>query len=363
MRLAFFEIAKYYQQEWTALGARVHIEQLLSGIAGRGHEVWSSYRPDSVPEMKVLPSNRLRRFNLLRSMDAHYVRVDFEQPLPSWWLIEPIRKIFPVMVWEFNCVPEFAQYASRDSEQIRKNIANFKRFARVCDLAICVSEAMAEYVSETLGISQTTVIPNGSDPKLFSPALVCKRHFDPRVLNVVLASGSTLSNQNLALLKKVAGELHDRQSKIVLHTIGPFPADATCLPNIQNHGSVAYADLPNWLAGMDVGLCLYPPGPCDFASPLKVFDYLASGLAVVSTPQLQVKEILSRIDRGTEMIAPTADSFLIADLLERLAGDRSRAKRLGLEGRQLVLDFYNWDRATTDTLRAIETLCSGKGLD
>ncbi|PWT96716.1 MAG: hypothetical protein C5B53_08990 [Candidatus Melainabacteria bacterium] len=359
MRIAFFGHGQFYQAKVPALGARVHIEQLLKRMIARGHDLWSSYPPDNVPEVKSLPCNRLSRIHLLQSMDALYLRVDFEQTLGWWWLIDPLRKMFPVMIWEFNCVPDFARYVQESEGTIARNIADFRRYAKVCDLAICVSETMADYARNRLNLKNTTVIPNGSDPQTFRRDLVSNHFFDSSYLNVVFISGSTLHNQNLSLLTDVARILLARQSKISLHTIGPFSDGKSFLPNMHLHGSVSYENLPYWLACMDVGLCLYPPGPCEFASPLKFFDYFASGLTVISTPQRQVEEILKSINQ-TEMIVPAADPTAIANLLIALESDRQKVQRLGQAGRELVVNFYNWDRVTTDTLAAIEALRSSQ---
>lgn len=357
MRIAFFGHGQFYKAKVPALGAKAHIEQLLKGMTARGHYLWSSYPPDNLPEVKPLPWNRLSRIHLLQSMDALYLRVDFKQTLGWWWLIDPLRKTFPVMVWEFNCVPDFARYVQETDATIAHNIKEFRRYSKVCDLAICVSQSMADYVRERLLINNTTVIPNGSDPQIFRRDLVSPHNIDPSYLNVIFVSGSTLHNQNLNLLADVAKILLTQKSKIAIHTIGPFSNGKSFLPNMHLHGTVSYENLPYWLACMDVGLCLYPPGPCQYASPLKFFDYIASGLAVVSTPQQQVEEILKRVDQ-TEMIVSADNPNAIANRLIALEADRAKVQRMGQAGRDLVLKFYNWDRVVTDTLAAIEALRS-----
>ena len=106
---------------------------------------------------------------------------------------------------------------------------------------------------------------------------------------------------------------------------------------------------------MDVGLSLYRPGPADLATPLKVFDYMASGLAVVSTAQPFMSELFGEL-RQSDLLIPPGDSKRLADVLLGLASDKARVRRQGQAGRQLVIDHYNWRRAVQDTLTEIQAI-------
>jgi glycosyltransferase involved in cell wall biosynthesis len=126
-------------------------------------------------------------------------------------------------------------------------------------------------------------------------------------------------------------------------------------PNVRYHGTEPYEMVPHWLAAMDVGLCLYRPGPADFNSPLKLFDYMASGLAVVATAHPQMRQVFAELGQP-DLLVPAGDAHALADALLGLSGDRERVRRLGRAGRQRVVEHYNWRRATRDALDAIEAL-------
>jgi len=56
-------------------------------------------------------------------------------------------------------------------------------------------------------------------------------------------------------------------------------------PNIHWMGKQPYADIPAWLAGIDVAIIPFKLGPITHAtSPLKLFEYFAAGKPVVITP-------------------------------------------------------------------------------
>jgi glycosyltransferase involved in cell wall biosynthesis len=134
-------------------------------------------------------------------------------------------------------------------------------------------------------------------------------------------------------------------------------ADMT--PNVYYWGAEYYEKLPNWLAGMDVGLSLYRPSFADYGSPLKVFDYFASGLAVVSTPHPVVKNLFDELGQS-EKIVTSGNARRLADILIGFSSDKERVKRQGLAGRQLVINHYNWKRAVQDTMNEIENILAEK---
>jgi len=145
-------------------------------------------------------------------------------------------------------------------------------------------------------------------------------------------------------------------ARITFHLIGRnFGSMRDIPPNVHYYGSESYEILPHWLSAMDVGLCLYRSGPADFNSPLKLFDYMASGLAVVGTPQPQIKEVFDQLGQ-TDLLVPTDDPEMLARILVKLALNRDRVRSLGLAGRRLVIKFYNWKRVVRDIFDGINTM-------
>src|SRR6185437_2409566 len=177
-------------------------------------------------------------------------------------------------------------------------------------------------------------------------------------LNVVWIGSANLGWHNFDLLKAAAKLLWDtgEGDRIAFHVIGPgMQGMRDAPPNLNYYGAEKYDQLPGWLAAMDVGLNVYHPGPADDSSPLKVFDYMASGLTVVSTEQPEVREIFQQLGQ-TELWVPSNEPEQLADVLRKLAADPEYRRRQGPAGRQLVLDRYNWRKAVTDTFAELEKL-------
>lgn len=358
MRIAYVN-ASYHKNGADAGSA--HIRQFITNAVALGHELWL-WNGNRHPATHPIPSTRIGRFRTLRSMDVVYQRVEHRLPEASRWAIAPYRQLIgsPLIVWEFNTVPEYGALLGSTSADILSAIEGFKRYGRGCDLAVCVSRELVAYVKEKLGIRRVLVVPNGSDPDLFRPDVepVNRVQRNDRQLNVVWIGSAYLDWNNFDLLRgaaQILWELEER-SQIAFHIIGrDFTLMSDMPPNVHYYGRQDYETLPHWLAAMDVGLCLYHRGPADFGSSVKLFDYMASGLMVVGTFQPQLKEIFDQLGQP-ELLLPSDDPAALAALLSKIARNRDWVQRQGRAGRQLVLNHYNWQRTFRDTFREIELL-------
>lgn len=363
MRLAYANVR--YRQQSTA-GGHAHVDQFVRNVNALGHELWM-WPAMPHPNARVFPSSLVPRLSTLRRMDAIYTRVEWQPPVtgPGRWGLTPAKQLLgsPVVVWEFNTCPEYGAVLGRGNA-VPQAIAGFRRHARDCDLAVCVSRKLTTYVQEQLGIARAITVPNGSDPDLFRPDAPSVRRIErrPEMLNVVWIGSADLPWHNFDLLRRAVIRLWDQGAggRICFHLIGSGVRDLHDMPpSVQYHGAVSYQHLPGWLAAMDVGLCLYQPGPSDFGSPLKLYDYLAGGLTVVGTPQPQVREVFEQLGQ-TDLLVPHDNPDALATSLLALAADRNRVRAQGAAGRKLIVDCYNWKRAVADTLKAIESLTADR---
>jgi glycosyltransferase involved in cell wall biosynthesis len=346
-------------------GANAHVRQFVQNTVALGHEVWM-WPGICHPLAKALPSGRLARTMKLRDMELIYVRVEHDLPNPCTWTLGPTRKMLgnPLMVWEFNTVPEYGEYRKLSAAQVQKNIEGFRHFGKGCDLAVCVSGHLADYVKKNLGIRRTLIVPNGSDPDLYTPAAppVKRVPKGPDVFNVLWIGSAYVAWHNFKLLGDAAQILWERGNpqNVLFHLIGQGMNQMRDMPpNVHYYGVEDYEKLPQWMSSMDVGLCLYRPGPADYSSPLKVFDYMSSGLAVVATAQPQVRDLFTELGQ-TDMLMSPDDAKLLADTLEKLAGDRSRVADMGRRSRELSVQKYTWRRAVTDTFAEIQKIAGEK---
>jgi len=360
MKVAFAN-AKF--RPGTHDGANAHVRQFVQTAVALGHDVWM-WPELCHPAAKPLPGGRVQRTMKLREMDLIYVRIQHDLARACTWTLGPTRTLIgnPLMVWEFNTVPEFGEYRGMSPAAIQKEIEGFRHFGKGCDLAVCVSSHLADYVRTKLGIARTLVVPNGSDPDLYTPdAPVVPRLQAARgdgTFNALWIGSAYVDWHNFKLLADAARIIWERGNpkKIVFHLIGQGMTRMGEMPgNVHYYGVEDYEKLPQWMSVMDVGLCLYRPGPADYSSPLKVFDYMSSGLAVVATRQPQTTELLNELGTPELLMAPD-DPTALANALEELAADRSKVEAIGRRARALSAAKYTWRRAVGDTFAEIEKI-------
>jgi glycosyltransferase involved in cell wall biosynthesis len=246
-----------------------------------------------------------------------------------------------------------------DDAAVQRHIAGLRHFGVGVDLTCCVSQAITDYVKERIGLKNVLTIPNGSDPALFTPeATPVKRVLrHPGRLNVVWIGSAEVKWHNFEMLKDAAWILWDNGNPAAdFHIIGQGMQGLRDLPpNVHYHGAEQYEQLPHWLTAMDVGLNVYKSGAADYSCPLKLFDYMASGLTLVSTDQPQVREIFQKLNQ-LDLIVPTDNAPALAEVLRKLAADPDRVKQQGAAAREQAVTFYNWRRAAKDTLDAMQKL-------
>lgn len=135
-------------------------------------------------------------------------------------------------------------------------------------------------------------------------------------------------------------------------------AAAKGIDGIQFTGALPHAQMPAILAAADVGVApfdvtAHAPLMLDFYwSPLKIFEYMASGLPVVAPDIARLHRIITP---GTEGVLYDArDPDGLAQALEKLADPDVRAS-IGKAARERVVRDFGWDVHCRDLANAIAT--------
>lgn len=362
MRIAY--VNAKYQANHTG-GGHVHMEQFIANAIALGHEIWM-YRSD-YPGVKMIPKGKMNHIRSMRGMHALYIRVEGSFTKFCTWSLPPRRLLYglPVVVWEFNTIPEHGLLRGRSDEEVGIAVTAFRKYARGCDLAVCVTEKLADYAREKLQIRSTIVIPNGSDPEVFHPDAQRVKRMAPfeDKLNVVWIGSGKEPWHDFDMLRQAAEIVFEvkKNDSIAFHILGPDLVGrmADMPANTYYWGSELYSRLPQWLSAMDIGISLYLPGPAQFGSPLKIYDYLSTGLTFLTTPHPSVDPLLEELGQADSII-PFGDAFTLAAKILELSSNPTRVKKLGEAGRQLVIEKYNWRRAVKITLDSINDILKKK---
>jgi hypothetical protein len=159
-------------------------------------------------------------------------------------------------------------------------------------------------------------------------------------------AGSVATQCDVALLGRVAAEFPD--ASLVL--VGPVSLDRAALeplyrPNVRVLGVRPYQELPAYVQHFDVGLIPYVLSPWTVAvDPLKLLEYLAAGLPVVTTAIPEAAKYA-----GSVAVAGDHDAFVAAVRAALVAGravSRTRGQALARE--------HTWERRADTLLGVIE---------
>lgn len=132
---------------------------------------------------------------------------------------------------------------------------------------------------------------------------------------------------------------------------GTAPEALRSAPNVRFAGKQPFADLPSWLAVADVGLIPYRMDESTrYINPLKVHEYLAAGLPVVSVPLPEVEA-----KPGDVFLAGDAEGFAAA--LRSLCPLRDPASRIR---RHEAARADSWDVRVEQISELMESALKGK---
>lgn len=102
-------------------------------------------------------------------------------------------------------------------------------------------------------------------------------------------------------------------------------------------GSCSYAEVPGWINAIDVGLVPFRLNKMtSSALPLKVFEYLACGKPVISTPLRSVREAL-----GNRVIY-AASAQELADRVLELRANQKAYQAFAENGVKITKERFNW---------------------
>jgi glycosyltransferase involved in cell wall biosynthesis len=278
-------------------------------------------------------SGTLRRLNawlLRRQVRLAERRLDMEAPI-LWGYVPQagllIRALEPQLV-VYHCVDDIAAQKGVDAEAFR---AGEERFARAADLVIASAPALAE----RLRLLNPNVLyaPNVADTPLFSTALepgpvdpALERLPEPRI---VFHGALVATKLDLGLIAALARRRTDWSIVLVgPRGYGDPGTDLSTIEGIANlHelGPRTHEELPAVLRGAAAGIIPYSINPLTSSIfPMKVYEYLAAGLPVVSTPLpalAGVEDVIVAPD--AEAMGAALDRELRADTPE-LRAERSR---------------------------------------
>lgn len=165
---------------------------------------------------------------------------------------------------------------------------------------------------------------------------------------------------------EVIVRLAERMGDCVFHVVGGNDREVGALretkvpENLILHGFVPPSALSGYYRHFDVLLMPYQKqvygatGMEDISrwmSPLKMFEYMATGKPIVSSNHVVLQEVLH--DEENALLVPPDDVEAWAVAVRRVLDEPGLAKRLGERARRELIEHYTWDARAQKVLDGI----------
>ncbi|RLI11684.1 hypothetical protein DRO35_04625, partial [Candidatus Bathyarchaeota archaeon] len=243
--------------------------------------------------------------------------------------------------WLFKRITEIAEYYS----------------IKVSDLVICVSLNLLR-LRNRWRINRVIYSPNGVHLSLFSRAIKKKAH-PPTILyigSITEYFGLDIAISVLpSLLKKIP------EIRLIIAGSGYYLDDLKRIinkyPEIKGHiiflGRIPHEKIPDLMAESDIGLAIFPPSELmHYACPIKIFEYMAAGLSIITTRGTEAARILKKYSVGL-IINYSVENLKEAIL--KLFMDGCLYKRFSMNSLKFSVK-HDWNKIFHDEFKEIESL-------
>jgi glycosyltransferase involved in cell wall biosynthesis len=242
---------------------------------------------------------------------------------------------------------------------------------RLANKVVTVSQALKNYFVEAgIDSHKIHVVPNGVSIDAFRPeanSATVRQQLKLGDAVVVGFVGSFHYWHGVDQLNVFVKELALKYQRVKFLFVGSGPLKDECEAAIQKAGLqdrvvftgyIDHKSVPDYLAAMDITLAPYPHMDFFYFSPLKLFEYMAAGKAVVASRIGQISEMIDDGQSGL-MFEPGNFQEMLAKTSELIENKELR-ERLGRSARKTILDGYTWRVNAERILQIIGMCLNGK---
>lgn len=239
----------------------------------------------------------------------------------------------------------------------------YRQVTTRADLLVAVNKTLKRFMlEEGLPENKIVVVENGIDGQRFHPSVDGRRHriqygirdeevvivyvgsFQPyhRVELLVYAFAKVVTKQPIRLFLVGEGKYTDQVKAIA--------ADLDLADRIIFTGRIPYEEVASYAAVGDIAVV---PATSEYANPMKMYEYMALGKAVIAPNQETITEIAEN-QRNVYLFEPENIPTLTF-ALQTLIDDKPRRERLGRQAGEQVTGF-TWQARARAMELAIQRL-------
>jgi len=181
-------------------------------------------------------------------------------------------------------------------------------------------------------------------------------------------SGQLYHGRGISLILRIAAVL-PRYKFVIIGgndsdiTFWKKKADSLQLENIVFEGFVPHGELRKKLMNIDIFLMPYQQrvaisgnrgNTSEFMSPLKMFEYMASGKPIIASDLPVLREILQHEENALLVECDDVDKWVAA--ITRLESDKHLCTEIARNARKAIEVKYNWKNRAEQVIDLIEQL-------
>jgi alpha-maltose-1-phosphate synthase len=345
-------------------GGSVHVLEVAKGLAARGHEVHAVvHTTEGAPteeriagvalhRIRWTPDHRFFRFRARGAIAGLLARTGAEVAIERYYNFggEGVRAAAALgrpSVLEVNSpvVDHVGSLKATVDAFLGRPMRRYRE--DLCRQAAALLAPILEIVP-AFAREKTVVVTWGANVETFRPELrsedVRSELGIPPEAVAVLFSGSHRPWHGVHLLEDAARRLAGRRDLFFLFAGGERREPRGYRG--RHLGALPYDRMPAVVAAADVGVAPYDPSRLAqlslgfYWSPLKIFEYMASGLPTVTIRRAPLTAIVREGEEG--LLFTEGDTAALADAIARLADDSALRARLGQSARDRVVARYSW---------------------
>ena len=356
----------YHHRTRSKDGQFVHIEEMIGALRANGHEViivappsaetesfgsdagavalLKRYLPKWFYEIMELGYSLVAYRRLAEAVKRHrpdclYERYNLFLPAGIW----VARKYRLPMLLEINA-PILEERDRYDGLSLKRLARWSQAYAwRNADMVLPVTKVLGDIVAGYgVPARRIAVIPNGINPDRFDGGEDVDSAKRALGLEGHLVLGFTGFVRDWHGLDKVitmiAADPPDSQRYLLIVGDGPARGalerqarELKVEQRVRFTGVVGRDQVASHVAAFDIAL---NPAVVAYASPLKLFEYLALGKAIIAPAQPNIEEILT--DGDNAVLFDPADQYGMAGAIERLSGNAALRRQVGANARLTI---------------------------
>lgn len=226
---------------------------------------------------------------------------------------------------------------------------------------ICVSEPARDHMITKWDVpaDKIVVIPNAVDVQRFKPdpdlRAETRTAFQLKKQPLLVFVGSFYQWHDVGtLLNAFALVLEsDPDARLVLVGDGGerermirLALELSIEQSVQFTGFVAHEDIVRYVNAADIAVVPVPVmNQVMWLSPMKLFEYMASGKAVIASAMGQIVNIIQDGENG--LLVPAGDVNALASAIIKLIADPDLRMRLGRQARKDTIENHSWEGYTS----------------